>query len=514
MGDFLTRDRISINLVESLPTVLDGNDNFRMLPRLIRKQERTALTRGRSRCFWLTVRAERDQPPGDYRGTVEIASEGSTRRVKLIVRVLPFLLPDNIAADFSMLETYEFYPLLEDRPAQERALITEYGRKVYQDYLSHGLNRVWPHSSYYFRRNPDGTPRLDELFTALQTAKELGLNRPVLWFCGSLVQTAKPKHPGNVRLYEPVLMKERMREIVRYVNHQVELNGWPEVMYEPSDEPADNADYPLDRGQQAKELLEVVKAEGGKTAETGTFGLAEGWLDLPVLGSQFDLASLKAARPNLPGWLYYSETITQNSNLSFTRYGWGFFPWRMGFDGISAWTFQNTMNAKGDPFTDLDGEGADVMVALPGTGGPIPTVYWESVREGIDDYRYISLLKSLIEVAPHGSPADSIAKLLESLRKQSLTSPTNQENQFGDWKPEQFDARRKMLVDWISILSPAEQRPRGDFNADGKLDLQDALRILSRLNEKVDDSALDLNGDGAENIVDVVWLLIQIVRGR
>ncbi|MCE5272067.1 hypothetical protein LLH00_12395 [bacterium] len=511
-GAVLPRAEISIGVVESLPTVIDGSDHYRQMPRLIARRAAAGLASGRSRRFWLTVHAPAEQAPGLYSGRVRISAATGEREAPLSVRVLPVRLPDEARTDVNMCETYEFYELFNDWPDADRALITRAGRRVYEDYRRHGMNGLWPHSGFHFKRAPDGAPRLDELFAALEAAKTLGFTRPVVWFCGSLVHTAKPRHPGNVRLYDKALMTGRMRELVSYVNHQCQVNGWPEVLYEPSDEPADNADYPLDRGQQARDLLAAVREAGGRTAETGTYGLQEHWLDLPVLGSYNEnlLPSLRAAQPELPVWVYRNETISQNMNLCFTRYYWGFSAWRSGFDGTTAWTFQNTMNGKGDPFTDLDGEGADVMVALPSVDGPLATPYWEAVREGVDDLRYIDCLRGLIKSSPDPWAADSISGLLEAFRAQALTEPSTSETVFGGWKPDRFEERRQLLVDWITRLSSPAGGSPGDFNSNGRLDMQDAVRMVALLAAGSESAALDLNADGVVGLRDLVWLLLKI----
>lgn len=515
-GSVLGLENVAINTVESIPTLLGSGDNYRLMPRVIRNLDRISIPRRGSRRFWLTVHAGENQQSGEYRGKLKISAGGTAQEVELLIHIRPFALPDSIGADFCMLETYEFYELLENWTAPEREKIIESGRKIYEDYTRHGVYRLWPHSSYYFRRNQDGTPRLDELFTALAEAKKAGLTRPLVWFCGGLVQTAKPKHPGNVRLYDSVLMKERMRELVRYVKRMVALNGWPEVIFEPSDEPADNADYPLDRGEQARELLQVVKDEGGRTAETGSIGVLDGLVDLPVLGDPAgtDFLDIKARRPDLPVWTYNNGTITQNWNPAYTRYMWGFYVWRMNLNGMSAWTFQNAMNASGDPFTDLDGHGGDVMVALPDPQCPIPTPFWEAVREGIDDYRYIYFLTKLIEKADNRTLADSIARELEALKRSSFNPPTAEENRYGDWDPEKTDERRNLIAGWISAIYSEELKAEGDYNGDWRIDIQDVIKMILLLCESSGNKSLDLNKDGRVGIEDAIYLLIKVLSPK
>ena len=59
-----------------------------------------------------------------------------------------------------------------------------------------------------------------------------------------------------------------------------------------------------------------------------------------------------------------------------------------------------------DPFNDLDGDARDWCAAYPGPDGtPIPTMDWESHREGSDDMRYIATLKQFAAKAAKGTAA-------------------------------------------------------------------------------------------------------------
>ncbi len=88
---------------------------------------------------------------------------------------------------------------------------------------------------------------------------------------------------------------------------------------------------------------------------------------------------------------YYWQIMQENPVIN--RFHAGFYLWNTGLDGIVPYVYQSIWN---DPYNDFDVWGdkpasnyRDHMVAYPSENGPVPTVQWEALREGIDDYRYV-----------------------------------------------------------------------------------------------------------------------------
>jgi hypothetical protein len=74
----------------------------------------------------------------------------------------------------------------------------------------------------------------------------------------------------------------------------------------------------------------------------------------------------------------------------YARFGWDTF--KRGWDG---WGFYAYYASRGNPWTDLDGEEKlpDYSLVYPGPRGPIPTRQSESVREGTEAFRLLTLIK-------------------------------------------------------------------------------------------------------------------------
>ena len=89
-------------------------------------------------------------------------------------------------------------------------------------------------------------------------------------------------------------------------------------------------------------------------------------------------------------------------------------------------------------------------MAYPGSDGPIPTPLWETIREGINDYKYIYQLKMRIRAGKAaGNPkALEIETQLDQLKGSLGRGPSFQEGQFGDWSSDVFDAIRRQIVAW------------------------------------------------------------------
>jgi hypothetical protein len=114
--------------------------------------------------------------------------------------------------------------------------------------------------------------------------------------------------------------------------------------------------------------------------------------------------------------------------------------------GIAPWTFQTSQNANGDPYTDLDTSRGrpEVMVAYPGTEGPILTPEYEAVREGVDDGKYAYVLETRIENAKNSGDTglQDLGRQAEAAYEEILQSIENA-------SLEKMDANRATMVNWI-----------------------------------------------------------------
>ncbi|MBC7288990.1 MAG: DUF4091 domain-containing protein [Armatimonadetes bacterium] len=126
----------------------------------------------------------------------------------------------------------------------------------------------------------------------------------------------------------------------------------------------------------------------------------------------------------------------------------GWFQVAAGINGCFNWAYQSF---SGDPYDDKDGATGDHMAVYPrgrGQGGG-PSLAWEGFREGIDDYRYVALLKALTARAEkHRSPrarqiaAEATAELRKMLASIDYSPVIRNRASWGRY----WDANGKLLI--------------------------------------------------------------------
>ena len=342
-----------------------------------------------------------------------------------------------------MMMTYAFYELDNDTwNEREKGFIKRNGYEIYKDFKEHGLTLIYPHSHFYLKYDSERQPVLNSLKGSLEAYRKLDFSGPFVWYLGHLLQTAKPKHPGSILNYDSGVAKKRLHDLLLRFETMAKELGIPKekLIVQLVDEP-DREDK--ERVNAGKELHSIAREMGFKTIIT------RAWpgVDVICTGIPKDEDEAKRLKSLKKEWWIYPNNALNSKNLSYTRYVFGFGAWHWGVDGVVPWTFQMSQGSNGNPFTVLDGP--EIMVAYPGVNGPIPTPTWEAIRDGINDYKYIYLLENLIsaEKAKGNSMALSIEKQLSQLKQNIRKIPSPKENDFGDWLPQNFDIRRKQIVE-------------------------------------------------------------------
>jgi len=114
-----------------------------------------------------------------------------------------------------------------------------------------------------------------------------------------------------------------------------------------------------------------------------------------------------------PVWFYKCDGfLSKNPAMCFNyfrKFGWVTFYYDI--DGCGFWALSG---GHGDPWNDLDaqgvdGDGADPVIAYPGRDGFVSTRNSEGFREGIEDYKYLTLLLK------HGVPSATLRKLADQM---------------------------------------------------------------------------------------------------
>jgi hypothetical protein len=153
-------------------------------------------------------------------------------------------------------------------------------------------------------------------------------------------------------------------------------------------------------------------------------------------------------------WLVNNDVTTRCLNPAYARYIYGYYTWMNNVDGMSSWIFQNTQNAKGVP-GQADVDGSDVYLAYPDPDGPITTLKWEAIREGIDDHKLVYQLVKRIDKLKHkGIETSEYEDFLAEIRGEGGI-PGCQMGDDGKWGSIFFRETRTHL---ISIILDADTR--------------------------------------------------------
>jgi len=391
--------------------------------------------------IWITAHVDKNAPPGVKEGEATVTfDDGTVCRAPISLEVLPFRLEKDPEI------TYGVYYLprlwffgnsnwMGHPRRKELARIThEETVRILADMADHGMNAA---SAPVAWTVADGKPvvsasaRSDAIFSLY---REYGLDRLAVWTrmhtdmaravkesgCKSFSKRWKgvPKDIESPQFYA------FLKDLVRAVQAQGKESGWPQIVYAPIDEPSSR-----EANAFAKLANTAIKEVGARTYCTMKWFATKDFspmVDIRCYGTGFRPGNKKSetnwpedgraenTRTEQEFWVY-PNVLTAGSGVSpaFGRFWYGFYGWRIGLQGY--FPCRHTNSWGGNLFNDFDGYGGRFI--LPGPDGPLPTVAYEGMREGIDDMRYIYTLEQFIERAPDAARADEAKTLLAQLRE-------------------------------------------------------------------------------------------------
>ena len=419
-GEKIARERVDLRLVKCWPQRTGWKTRtYYVVPELLEGIRPVDVPRQTTQSFYLTVHVPSDAQAGDYLASLAISGADAPRStVKLTLRVLPFALkrPSN---RFWMLYYMFNTPL---RTVSEKEL--EAGLI---DIKEHGINALWFTFHHLGSVGPcrfewkDGRVvgfQWQKLRKIQAVRKAIGLKGPLVISDG--VGTFEYDHARrafpNVRYPKPLPLEDdrfklAFKDALRAIDRLVKETGggdYSEWIFEGEDEPGS---HPR-RQPHALWQLSLAKQVGLKTYATmwGKFSLAAApSLDVQCYASSYSIGSEESNAARIAEckqhgnryWYYASGCYTgQEGGLMPNRYLTGFLFFKSRAEGCASWIYQA---AKKKPYNDFDAnegrEAKDAMIVYPSPQGPVPTLQWEGIREGIDDYCYLWTLSELIRAA-------------------------------------------------------------------------------------------------------------------
>ena len=334
--------------------------------------------RPHAQLFALTVRAETTAKSGLYHG--EVAG------IPVELRIWPFELPSSRDVDM----TYGWYYDPSDNP-------TIRDREI-RDMAEHGFNSVTAVRPGVRGDGSLDTKQADEFLGAAQRAGLVG-SHPVP--VETLMIARRLSHMLGAAEFSEGFLPTYQQALSAF-HKWAHSKPFPVLAYV-VDEPREQALNDWNRNfADTKRYLELHRAAGLPTMVTLTADGSFGKSYLPLL----DLLDVVSAHPGKESrgildatsdgkpmlWLY---------NAGMNRFTYGVYPWAVGAKGRWEWHYEWWTQAY-DPFarTTENAWSTGTGAVMPSPDGPLPTMAYEKVRAGIDDYRYLWLLERLVAANP------------------------------------------------------------------------------------------------------------------
>ncbi len=390
---------------------------------------------GRNTPVWVAVYVPPKTAPGDYKGTIDIAAPGLKLSVPVIVHVWDFELPTvsrlrtAYGCGMSGPSTYHGATTLE----QKRKLLDHYNREFWR-------HRVAPYEPYKFYEIKgtveNGRIKLDfsEFDIAIQKYFALfnGFKLPGF----AMGETGGMDFGDN---YDQLKI-EYMRMVAEHLLNKGQLSkGYNYIFDEPTPEDYPNVKHAAELCRMADQRIKVLLTE---QVEDELIGYVDIWV--PLLSSYDEQKSKARQQAGEEVWWYvccgphhpYPNNFIDYPAIDHRILHW--ITWRYGVNGILYW---NTTYWRDNPWeTPMsytpDGKGkwgnGDGRLLYPPVKkpsakfvdrGPIPSIRWEMIRDGIEDYDYFAILKAKLAKAKPG-PAVEKAKAALQLVNELAKSRT------------------------------------------------------------------------------------------
>ncbi len=427
------------------------------------KQKETA-------AFWFTLSAGEDATPGTYVCTVTITSKDKpSLLLPLQIDVLPFRLEKPKNKQWMLYEDNDRWTTMSD--AQ---IIAEL-----EDFKKHGITG--------FITMPLGDPDLSQL----KTTGKVSFNAEAFKRLAKLCNEAGIPGPHACIC---VNLPERVRDALG-LKTNLKKGKWPQAVTDgvtevaraaveaTKDTPARWYYYGVDepRGDNTYAIQEYQAWHDGGALTYSTFydpkflKKAAEYLTIPcfniyLIGSQAGTNSAleNCSKTGKEFWWYgIGSYPIQESSTFYNRYGAGCLLWKTGAKSVVTWTFCRVHE---DPFNDFDGlqdnsiEPKDQVTAYPEFlkpndwstyQGAIPTLAWEGIREGVNDYRYLATLSSLIAQAQESkqiSTNDAASRAQETLNTLIDSIPWINPMEQSNFKTNKLQELQRAVADRIMIL--------------------------------------------------------------
>jgi len=367
---------------------------------------------GRAQPVWLTLRVPREAAAGTYEGEVRVSAVGAEVIVPLRLTVFGFEMPQ----DRHLLYTNWCSP---DEIAKKHGLelwSKEYWAMLgrYLDMMAeHRQNILWVSpGSVSITEEADGTYSFDySLFDRwVETCEahgvcdrieiqQLGSFGPDGWNGSEIVLSPMPVRVRATGESRSVAAEEILPHYLPALETHLEAKGWLEkTLLHIADEPSQNntaswSEKSAFVHQYAPRIRHIDAIEGpsfeGLDVWVPKLTHLRSWLP------QYERARANGAEL----WFYtcchpmglYPNRFLDFSLLKTRILHW--YNWRYDLSGYLHWGLNFWTD---DPYTQVTSSGlppGDCFIVYPGTDGPVSSIRWDALRDGIEDYEYLWILR-------------------------------------------------------------------------------------------------------------------------
>ncbi len=439
--------------------------SYRKVPELLEKVDVTSAPEKECRRYWLKIRIPDSAVAGLYSGSVTISSDSSSKTfvLPLTLRLLPFKLLKDPEKHFT---AYNYDILMYGASLYKGKSPEWLAKAAHNDWKAmaeFGFNTFPTLTTYYLADSKKiGFPRSpDETINGWMAA---GLKGPApVVFAGSpvLYKALTGKAMGMPHYMLPETPSdEYYKTITRLVvefDKERQAKGWPEFIYNPLDEvAAESKDFGV-------KTYKAFKDAGVKTYATKSpmvpdasdyVDVVDAWCD-PYYSAPYEKV---VSDKKHSYWCYpnYVECAPTHDPLIFCAGGrmvYGYGLWRSGYTMLIPWIWRwGNM----DSYLTPAGKGTPACGnQVDDNGEIIPAVYWDCIREGINDYYYVYTLETA--VAQRESSGDPECRKLAAQGKSLLQEiwdavkpQITYEN--APWNHEEFDSYRWRMAQLIGQL--------------------------------------------------------------
>jgi hypothetical protein len=352
------------------------------------------MDKGINHTILLTVRADENTRPGVYGGHIRITPEGAQpQTVPVRVRVLPINLPELpiVAGRYAMDYDFYYYDYWNQtfKDASFRDFVWQREKQNMEWNKEMGLNSIaWTEARIGdITQNPaDGAN--EQFIRWMDLYRDMGF-KTMPWYGFQAITHSKRTFKGIPR-FSPE-WNQQYRQLIERLRDMGKERNWPEILFYLSDELSNDGNEGKEEGLKRAAASQGIEGVRRLASVNGKYEHPLiGQIDILMPNPAFPITQpimdeMKAKGSEL--WLY---------NSTNQRFTWGYYPARIGAKGRFQW-FGNY--GPGYPFDDFDSTtGNSVYDAfVAGPDGPISQVNALDMREGLDDLRYLTLLKQLVE---------------------------------------------------------------------------------------------------------------------